>query len=212
MKLLSTFFREPFTLLCLARTHCTHCVHLMEFTPTPFRQTLHGCFTLPTTCVVPVPKDSHITLVLSSFILRPLSLRHSFHFLNFYFSSSHFPTRNRSSAYIISHGRPSLTLCVTASITIMKSSGLSTEPWCTPTFTPNHSLTHPSYDVTLVLACLYMAITALTNHSSTPSFLMAHSTILSTLSKAFSRSTNAHHSSLCFPLYLSCNCLAINIA
>ena len=123
MKLLSTFFREPFTLLHLAWTHCTQCVHLMEFTPTPFTQTLHGCFTLPTTCVVPVPKDSHITLVLSSFIFRPSSLRHSFHFLNFSFnSSSHFPTSTRSSAYSISHGRPSLTLCVTASITMMKSS------------------------------------------------------------------------------------------
>ena len=194
-------------------SHCIHCVHLMEFTPIPFRQTLHGCFTLPTTCVVPVPKDSHITLVLSSFIFRPLSLRHSFHFLNFSFnSSSHFPTSTRLSAYSISHGRPSLTLCVTASITIMKSSGLSTEPWCTPTFTPNHSLTHPPYDLILVLACLYMAIAALTNHSSTPNFLMAHSTtFLGTLSKAFSRSTNAHHSFLCFPLYLSCNCLAINV-
>ena len=104
----------------------------------------------------------------------------------------------------ISQGRPSLTLCVTASITIMKSSKLSTEPWCTPTFTPNHSLTHPPYDLILVLACLYMAITALTNHSSTPNFLMAHSTtFLGTLLKAFSRSTNAHHSFLCFPLYLS---------
>ena len=60
-------------------------------------------------------------------------------------SSSHFPTNTRSSAYSISHGRPSLTLCVTASITIMKSSGLSTEPWYTPTFTPNHSLTDPPY-------------------------------------------------------------------
>ena len=98
----------------------------------------------------------------------------------------------------------SLTVCVTASITIMKSSGLSTEPWCTP-FTPNHSLTDPPYDLILVLACFYKAITALTNHSSTSSFLMAHSTIfLGTLSKAFSRSTNAHHSFLCFPLYLSC--------
>ena len=75
------------------------------------------------------------------------------------------------------------------------------------------ALTDPSYDLTLVLACLYIAITALTNYSSTPSFLMVHSTtFLGTLSKAFSRSTNAHHSSLCFPLYLSCNCLAINIA
>ena len=95
----------------------------------------------------------------------------------------------------------------------MKSSGLSTEPWCIPTLTPNHSLTHPPYDLILVLTCLYMAITDLTNHSSTPNFLMAHSTtFLGTLSKAFSKSTNAHHSSLCFPLYLSCNCLAINIA
>ena len=93
-----------------------------------------------------------------------------------------------------------LSHCVTSSITMMKSSGLSTEPWCTPTFTPNHSLTDPPYDLILVLACLYMAITALTNHSSTPNFLMAHSaTFLSTLSKAFSRSTNAHHSFLCFP-------------
>ena len=55
-----------------------------------------------------------------------------------------------------------LILCVTASITIMKSSGLNTEPWCTPTFTQNHSLTHPPYDLILVLACLYIAITALT--------------------------------------------------
>ena len=46
----------------------------------------------------------------------------------------------------------------------------------------------------------------------TPSFLMAHSTtFLGTLSKAFSRSTNAHHSFLCFHLYISYNCLAINI-
>ena len=109
-------------------------------------------FTLPITCVVSVPKDSHITLVFSSFILRPLSLRHSFHFLNFSFSSSHFPTSTRSSAYSISHGRPSLSVCVTASITIMKNSGLSTEPWYTPTFTPNHSLTDPSYD--LMMFCL----------------------------------------------------------
>ena len=189
----------------------------MEFTPTPFRQTLHGYFTLPITCVMSVPKVSHITLVLSSFILRPLSLRHSFHFLNssfhFFNSSSHLPTSTRSSAYSISHGRPSLTLYVTASVTIMKSSGLSTEPWCTPTLTPDHSLTDLPYDLILVLACLYMVITALTNHSSIPNFLMAHSTtFLGTLSKTFSRSTNAHHSSLCFPLYLSCNCLAINIA
>ena len=115
----------------------------MEFTPTPFRQTLYGCFTLPTTCVVPVPKD-HTSLWFSLHLFSGLySLRHSFHFLNFSFSSSsHFPTSTRSSAYSISHGRPSLTLCVTASITIMKSSVLSTEPWCTPTLTPNHSLTH----------------------------------------------------------------------
>ena len=214
MKLLSTFFREPFTLLHLAWIHCTHCVHLMEFTLIPFRQTLHGYFTLPTTCVVPIPKDSHITLVFSSFILRPLSLRHSFHFLNFYFSSSsHFPTSTRSSAYSISHGRPSLTLCVTDSITMMKSSGLSTEPWCTPTFTQNHSLLNHHIILSWFWHVYTWSYTALTNHSSTPNFLMAHSTtFLGTLSKAFSRSTNAHHSSLCFPIYLSCNCLAINIA
>ena len=116
----------------------------------------------------------YLRVIGSSMAFRPLSIRHSFHFFNFSFnSSSHFPTSTRSSAYSISYGRPSLTLCVTASITIMKSSGLITEPWCTPTFIPNHSLTDPPYDLILVLACLYMAITALTNHSSTLSFLMA---------------------------------------
>ena len=72
---LYTFFREPFTLLNLACTHCIHCVHLIEFTPTSFRQTLYGCFILPITCIVPVPKDSHITLVLSSFYFGAFFLK-----------------------------------------------------------------------------------------------------------------------------------------
>ena len=128
-------------------------------------------------------------------------------------SSSHFHTSTRSSAYSISHGRLSLTLCVTASITIMKSSGLSTEPWCTPTLTPNHSLTHHMILSWSWHVHTWPSLLLLTTLHSSPNFLMAHSTtFLGTPSKAFSRSANAHHSSLCFPLYLSCNCLAINIA
>ena len=86
------------------------------------------------------------------------------------------------------------------------------EQWYIPTFTPNHSLTDLPCGLILVPACLYMTITALTNHSSTPNFLMAHSTtFLGILSKALSKSTNARHSSLCFPLHLSYNCPVINI-
>ena len=129
-----------------------------------------------------------VFIYFEAFILKALILFPQF-FFQFFFTLSYKYQVISTSAYSISHGRPSLTLCVTASITIMKSSGLSTKP-CTPTFIPNHSLTDPSYDMILVLACLYMVITALTNHSSTPSFLMTHSTtFLGTLSKAFSRST-----------------------
>ena len=51
-----------------------------------------------------------------------------------------FPTRTRSSAYNSSHGNPSFTPLVTISIITTKSSGLSTDPWWTPTFTSNSVL------------------------------------------------------------------------
>src|SRR5208282_969146 len=62
-----------------------------------------------------------------------------------------------------------------ASRTIMNSSGLSTEPWCSPTFTSIPPLS-PSFILTAVVTPSYMALITLTNHSSTPRRLKAHHT------------------------------------
>ena len=74
---------------------------------------------------------------------------------------------------------------------MMKSSGLSTDPWWTPTFTSNSSL-YPSPTRTRLRAFAYIPCTSRTIHSSTPSFLSAHQmTFRGTQSNAFSRSTKA---------------------
>ena len=52
---------------------------------------------------------------------------------------------------------------------MMKSSGLSTEPWWTPTFTSNSSL-YPSPTWTWLRALAYILCTSCTIHFSTPSF------------------------------------------
>ena len=97
----------------------------------------------------------------------------------------------RSSAYKSSHGAPVRNSRERASSTRMNSSGLRTEPWCTPTATPNSSLYWP-FTRTRLLALVYMPWMTLINHSSTPTLLRAHhSTFLGTRSKAFSRSTKA---------------------
>ena len=94
---------------------------------------------------------------------------------------------------------------------MMKSKGLSTEPWWTPTFTLN-LLPSTLFIPTLLLLPEYIAITILTNHSITPSFLKDHlTTSLGTLSKAFSGSTKAKYSFFLLPRYLSCNCRAMKI-
>ena len=176
MKLLSTLFQRAFH----SAAPCMNSLYTLcapNGVPTNTLQTntawvLHINYNLCCTCTKGFTHHfGFLFIYFEAFILKAL-----IPFPQFFSSSSHFPTSTRSSAYSISQGRHSLTLCVTASITIMKSSGLSTEPWCNPTFTPNHTLTHPPYDLILVVACLYMATTALTNHSSTPNFLMAHST------------------------------------
>ena len=62
------------------------------------------------------------------------------------------------------------------SSTMMKSSGLSTEPWWTLTFTSNSSL-YPSPTQTRLRALAYIPYTSHTIHSSTLSFISTHQMI-----------------------------------
>src|SRR5206468_3174192 len=95
---------------------------------------------------------------------------------------------------------------------IINNKGLSTEPWCTPTFTSKSSLML-SLTLTAVFTSSYIDCITLTNHSSTFSFLRDHQRIsLGTLSNAFSKSTKAIHSSFFLHRYLSCSCLTMNMA
>ena len=88
-------------------------------------------------------------------------------------------------------GDPEQNLRDKASSTMMKSSGLTTEPWRTPTFTSNSSL-YPSPTRTRLRALAYIPCTSRTIHSSIPSFLSAHQmTLRGTPSNAFFRSTKA---------------------
>ena len=118
----------------------------------------------------------------------------------------------RSSAYRSSQGTPERNSCDKASSTMMKSSGLSTDPWWTPTFTSNSSL-YPSPTRTRLRAFAYIPCTSRTIHSSTPSFLSAHQmTFRGTRSNAFSRFTKAMLSLLLAGRYFSCSCLTTKIA
>ena len=95
---------------------------------------------------------------------------------------------------------------------MMKSSGLSTDPWWTPTFTSNSSL-YPSPTRTPLRAFAYIPCTSRTIHSSTPSFLSAHQmTFRGTQSNVFSRFTKAMQSLLLAARYFSCSCLTTKIA
>src|SRR5206468_8415686 len=85
-------------------------------------------------------------------------------------SSSDSAINTRSSAYNNSHGSPHLDCIDSASNTIINNRGLSTEPWCTPTFTSKSSLIL-SFALTAVFTPSYIDCITLTNHSSTFSFL-----------------------------------------
>src|SRR3989442_5497225 len=99
-----------------------------------------------------------------------------------------------------------------ACITMLNKIGLSTDPWCTPTLTSKLSLSSP-FLLTAVVTPSYILLMTFTIHSSTPTCLKAHhKTSCGTLSKAFSKSTNAIHSSFCLPRNFSCTCLTIKIA
>ena len=118
----------------------------------------------------------------------------------------------RSFAYSSSHGQPVRNSQDRASNTMMKSSGLRTEPWWTPTPTPNSSL-YPSPTLTLLLTSLYMDWTRRTSHSSIPSLRIAHQmTSRGTRSNAFSRSTKVMSSGLLAAKCFSCSWRTIKIA
>ena len=107
------------------------------------------------------------------------------------YSSSNSAMITRSLAKRSSQGTPEQSSLDKASSTMMKSSGLSTKPWWTPTFSSLSSL-YPSPTQTQLHTLEYIPCTSRTIHSSTPSFLSAHQMIFrGTWSNAFYRSTKA---------------------
>ena len=100
----------------------------IEFAPTPFIYTPHGNLTdaiidFGTSCL------EHKTLVFPMYTLSPFSSNPSFQFFNLIFSlSSDSATMARSSAYNSSYRKPVLNSQDRAATTIIKRSGLSTDP------------------------------------------------------------------------------------
>ena len=157
-----------------------------------------------------------MAIVFFIFIRSPLVSISSFHFLNFTINSSIlYVISMRSSTYNNSSGHPDLNSCDNASSTIMNNKGLSTDPWWTPTFTTTFT-TNSSLSVLLthtqLLAFVYIACTTVTGHSSTPNLhIVHHTTSHGTLSKAFSKSTNAKYNFFFLPKYFFCKCLTKHI-
>ena len=77
------------------------------------------------------------------------------------------PSRSSHLHTVNSRRKPPRSSPEIISITITNSRGLNTDPWCNPTFTLN-ALLSPSVVLTTVCAPSYIAMTAFTNHSSTP--------------------------------------------
>ena len=94
---------------------------------------------------------------------------------------------------------------------MMKSSGLSTDPWGTPTFTSNSSL-YPSPTRTRLHAFAYIPCTSRTIHSTTPSFLNTHQMTFQGTWSNTCRYTKAMYSLLLAARYFSCSCLTTKIA
>ena len=161
----------------------------MLLLPTPVRQTAHGYSPELFKRSKHVPQI--MTFVFPAFTLNPFFFMASFHIKSLLtYSSRESAMMTRSSAYRSSQGTPAQNSGDKASSTMMKSKGLSTDPWWTLTFTSN-SLLKPSPTWT---HCPLADIpwTNLTIQSSTPSFLRANQiTFRGTLSNAFSRSTKA---------------------
>ena len=162
----------------------------MLLLPTPVRQTAHGYSHELYKRSRPVPQI--MTFVFPAFTLNPFFSMASFHIKSLLtHSSRESAMMTRSSAYRSSQGTPARNSRDKASSTMMKSKGLSTDRWWTPTFTSN-SLLKPSPTWTRPRALAYIPWTNRTIHSSTPSFLRAHQiTFRGTRSNAYSRSTKA---------------------
>ena len=171
--------------------------HRMDDLPTPVRHTAHG--NLPESCRISSPSPDAMNFVLVMFTWSPLDSSLSFHALTCStHSSREVAMITRSSAKNSSQGTPTLKSLDKASSTMIKSRGLRTEPWWTPTPTSNSSLySEPTLIRLRVL--LYIACTRRTVHSSTPTFLIAHhKTFRGTRSNAFSRSTKAKNRVKCY--------------
>ena len=142
-----------------------HLEHRMDDLPTPVRHTAHG--NLPESCRISSPSPEAMNFVLVMFTWRPLDSNPSFHALTrSTHSSREVAMITRSSAKNSSQGTPTLKSLDKASSTMIKSSGLRTEPWCTPTPTLNSSL-YSEPTLTRLRAFLYIACTRRTIHSST---------------------------------------------
>ena len=176
-----------------------HLEHRMDDLPTSVRHTAHG--NLPDSCRISSTSPEAMHFVLVMFTWRPLDFNPSFH--AFLTHSTHFSREvamiTRSSAKNSSQPPPPppppppLKSLDKASSTMIKSRGLRTEPWCTPTPTSNSSL-YSEPTLTRLRALLYIACTRRTIHSSTPTFLIAHhKTFRGTRSNTFSRSTKANN-------------------
>ena len=119
----------------------------------------------------------------------------------------------RSSAYRSSQGPPEQNSGNKTSSTMIKSSGLSIEPWWTPTFISNSSL-YPSSTRTQLRALAYIPWTIHTIHSSTPSFLSSHQNdLLRHLIKHILQVYWKLWQSLLLVAqrYFSCSCLTTNL-
>ena len=109
-----------------------HLEHRMDDLPTPIRHTAHG--NMPESCRISSPSPEAMNFVLVMFTWRPLDSNPSFHALTrSTHSSREVAMITRSSAKNSSQGTPTLKSLDKASSTMIKSSGLRTEPWCTPT-------------------------------------------------------------------------------
>ena len=155
--------------------------------------TTYSAWVLPELCKRSRPVPQIMTFVFPAFTLNPFFSMASFHIKSLLtHSSRESAMMTRSSAYRSSQGTPARNSRDKASSTMLKSKGLSTDPWWTPTYTSN-SLLKPSPTRTRLRALAYIPWTISTIHSSTPSFLRAHQiTFRGTRSNAFSRSTKDH--------------------
>ena len=162
----------------------------MLLLPTPVRQTAHGYS--PELCKRSRPVPQIMTFVFTAFTLNPFLSMTPYHIKSLLtHTSRESAMMTRSSAYRSSQGTPAPNSRDRASSTMMKSKGLSTDPWWNPTFIPNSLLKHSSTR-TRLRALAYIHWTNHAIHSSTPSFLRAHQiTFRGTRSNAFSRSTKA---------------------